>query len=218
MIVVFLGPPGAGKGTQCKLLVERYGLEHLSSGDILRRERKEGTDLGRKAQSFMDAGKLVPDDLIVAMMMKELGGQDEAGFVLDGFPRTLGQARELDAALQKAGQKVDIVLNLEVDDGKLEDRITGRRSCPKCGSAYHVTFNPPKVADECDKGCGGLTQRPDDTSEVVRQRIKTYHDQTAPLVSYYQEQGNVSTVDGNAEIEQVTSNLFGVLDRIAGTA
>ena len=219
MIVVFLGPPGAGKGTQCKSLVDRYGLKHLSSGDILRRERANATELGRKAQSYMDAGDLVPDDLIVAMMMNELTTQNHAGYVLDGFPRTIGQAGELDAALAAAGRKVDMVLNLEVDDDKLEKRITGRRSCPKCGGAYHVEFNPPRNKEQCDKGCGELTQRPDDTSQVVRQRIKTYHAQTAPLVEYYQDhQGNVSTINGNLRIDQVTNALFEVLDRIEQTA
>ena len=217
MIVVFLGPPGAGKGTQCKMLVDRYGLKHLSSGDILRRERKEGTELGRKAESYMDSGQLVPDDLIVAMMMTELANVTGAGFVLDGFPRTLGQARELDKALKAASKQVDAVLNLEVDDGKLEERITGRRSCPVCGAAYHVTFNAPKNEGVCDKGCGELTQRPDDTSEVVRQRITTYHDQTSPLVEYYQQQDNVHTVDGNVEIGRVTQSLFAVLDAIVSS-
>lgn len=217
MIVVFLGPPGAGKGTQCKLLVDRYGLEHLSSGDILRRERKDGTELGKKAQSFMDSGALVPDDLIVAMMMTELdGGGEDAGFVLDGFPRTLGQAAELDKALQKVGKNADVVLNLVVDDNKLEERITGRRSCPACGAAYHVVFNPPKKEGVCDKdGCGKLTQRPDDTAEVVRNRIKAYHQQTAPLVEYYEKQGNVYSIDGNAGIDQVTRSLELQMDKAA---
>jgi len=212
MIVVFLGPPGAGKGTQCKVMTDRYGLKHLSSGDILRRERKEGTELGKKAQSYMDSGGLVPDDLIVAMMMKEMQGQADKGFILDGFPRTLGQAQELDKALRKGGKKIDVVLNLEVDDNKLETRITGRRSCPKCGTAYHVVFNPPKNGNRCDKGCGELVQRPDDTTEVVRQRIKTYHEQTAPLVSFYQKSGNVQNVNGDKNIDQVTQAVCDILD------
>ncbi len=215
MIVIFLGPPGAGKGTQCSKIVERYGLNHLSSGDILRRERKEGTELGKKAQSYMDSGQLVPDDLIVAMMMKEIkAAPADKGVILDGFPRTIGQARELDAAMQKAGQKVDVVLNLIVDDAKLEERVTGRRSCGQCGSAYHVTFNPPKVKDQCDNGCGLLTQRTDDTSDVVRNRIETYHAQTAPLVEYYSAQGNVKDIDGNIEINQVTESIYRVLDAV----
>lgn len=211
MIVVFLGPPGAGKGTQCKLLVDRYGLEHLSSGDILRRERKDGTELGQKAQSFMDSGQLVPDDLIVAMMSQEIAQASE-GVVLDGFPRTLGQAEELDQALTAAGKAVDIVLDLQVDDAKLEERVSGRRSCPKCGAAYHVTFNAPQQSEQCDAGCGPLTQRSDDTSEVVRNRIKTYHEQTAPLVAYYKDKGNVAHIDGNVDIDAVSQALCDVMD------
>ena len=218
MIIIFLGPPGAGKGTQCKLLSQRYGWQHLSSGDTLRRERRAVSDLGRKAQSYMDAGQLVPDELIVAMMMNELKVSDGSGFLLDGFPRTLGQARELDRSLNEAGTNVAVVLNLQVDDDKLEERITGRRSCPACGAAYHVLFNPPKAQGKCDKGCGQLTQRPDDTSAVVRQRIKTYHEQTAPLVAYYQRQGKVKSVDGNLQIEQVTKSLFELLDAVPQNA
>ena len=213
MIVVFLGPPGAGKGTQCKLLVDRYGLAHLSSGDTLRRERKDGTDLGKKAQSYMDAGQLVPDDLIVAMMMKEMETAGGA-VVLDGFPRTIGQAEELDKAVLAAGRKIDVVLELCVDDDKLEERITGRRSCGKCGAAYHLTFNPPQQDNQCDNSCGELTQRPDDTSAVVAERIKTYHAQTAPLVEYYEKQGNLKKFDGNVAIEKVTESLVTIMDQV----
>ena len=214
MIILFLGPPGAGKGTQCKMLVDRYGLLHMSSGDILRRHRRENTELGQKAQSYMDNGELVPDDLIVAMMIDEMQSASlDSGVVLDGFPRTLGQASELDKALENEGKKVDIVLNLDVDDSKLEDRITGRRSCAKCGAAYHTTFNSPKAADLCDVGCGELVQRPDDTPDVVSNRIKTYHDQTSPLIEYYQKKGNLYQVDGNVNIEQVTQSLYDVVDR-----
>jgi len=218
MIVIFLGPPGAGKGTQCKLLVDRYGLQHLSSGDILRRERKEGTELGKKAQSYMDSGQLVPDDLIVAMMMKEISSQDGAGYVLDGFPRTLPQAQELDKALKQAGKTINVVLNLEVDDEKLETRVTGRRSCPKCGAAYHIQFKPPQKVGTCDNGCGELTQRPDDTAEVVRNRIKNYHDLTAPLISYYAKQKNLVNIDGNTSIEKVTGALIAKMDEVAQKA
>ncbi len=213
MIIVFLGPPGAGKGTQCKMIVERYGVKHLSSGDILRRERKEGTDLGIEAQKYMDNGQLVPDELIVAMMIKEIESADtKAGFVLDGFPRTIGQAQELDKALDFAGMKIDVALELQVDDGKLEERVTGRRSCTKCGGAYHTIFMPPKESEQCDKGCGQLTQRPDDNAEVIRNRISTYHQQTAPLVSYYGKAGTIRPLDGNVDIDQVTKSLFEILD------
>jgi adenylate kinase len=213
MIVVFLGPPGAGKGTQCKILADRYNLQHLSSGDILRRERKEGTDLGHKAQEYMDSGQLVPDDLIVAMMSKEITGiSAAAGVILDGFPRTIHQAQELDRALDAAGQNVTAVLNLEVDDEKLELRITGRRSCAKCGTAYHITFNKPKQEGICDQDGAELVQRSDDTTEVVRNRIATYHEQTSPLVSYYQDKGNIHSIDGNAAIENVTQAMCDIMD------
>jgi adenylate kinase len=215
VIVVFLGPPGAGKGTQCKLLVDKYGLRHLSSGDILRRERRENTELGRNAQTYMDAGQLVPDDLIIAMMMKAIENTaGSTGFILDGFPRTLEQARQLDASLAKAGQKVDAVLNLEVDDAKLELRVTGRRSCPKCGAAYHIAFNAPRRKDVCDHDGEKLVQRPDDTADVVRNRIENYHKLTAPLVEYYQTKKNVHSIDGNGDIGKVTEALYAVMDRL----
>ncbi len=216
MIVVFLGPPGAGKGTQCELIVERYGLRHMSSGDILRRERKEGTELGKEAQTYMDSGQLVPDNLIVAMMIKEIENAGVVkGFVLDGFPRTIGQARELDKALSAAGKKVDAVLDLQVDDSLLEERVCGRRSCTKCGGAYHIKYRPPKTDDQCDNGCGSLFQRDDDTAAVVKNRIKTYHEQTAPLVEYYGSQDIVKAVDGNVKIDQVGKSLCDVLDAVA---
>ncbi|MBN2064777.1 MAG: adenylate kinase [Sedimentisphaerales bacterium] len=215
MIVIFLGPPGAGKGTQCKFIVDTYGLKHLSSGDILRRERSEGTDLGKEAQGYMDSGKLVPDDLIVAMMMKEIAAcGDLSGFVFDGFPRTIGQAKELDKAMAQAGKKIDVVLNLQVDDSLLEERVCGRRSCLKCGAAYHVKYMAPKVAEQCDNGCGKLSQRADDTAETVKNRIAAYHAQTAPLVEYYNEQGNVKSVNGNVAIDLVTTSLKSVLDEV----
>ncbi len=216
MILVFLGPPGAGKGTQCKSLVDRYRWCHLSSGDILRRERKEGSELGRKAQSYMDSGKLVPDDLIVAMMIKELNTAScGKGFILDGFPRTQGQAEELDKALQKMGRRIDVVLNLEVDDARLEQRVTGRRTCPVCGTAYHIVFNPPKRENVCDKDGQPLVQRPDDTAEVVCNRIQAYHQQTAPLISYYSKQKLVKNIDGNVPIDEVTKSMFRIVDGLS---
>lgn len=215
MILVFLGPPGAGKGTQCKILADKYKLKHLSSGDILRRERQEETELGQKAQEYMDSGQLVPDDLIVAMMSKEItgvGGDSSAGVILDGFPRTINQAQELDKALEAAGKKVDGILNLEVDDEKLENRITGRRSCSACGSAYHIMFNKPKKDGVCDQEGAALVQRSDDTAEVVRNRIRAYHEQTAPLISYYQEKGNSHSIDGNRAIDDVTEAMGKAID------
>ena len=216
MIIVFLGPPGAGKGTQCKRLVDRYAVNHLSSGDSLRRERQAGSDLGKKAQSYMDSGQLVPDDLIVAMMMKEIQpAGDGAGVVLDGFPRTIGQAQALEQALEQAGRQVDIILNLKVDDEKLEQRITGRRSCPTCGAVYHMAFNRPKNGETCDKDGATLMQRSDDTAEVVRQRISTYHDQTAPLIDFYRKNA-LRNIDGNLPIDEVTRQMFDAVDEVRG--
>ena len=216
MIIIFLGPPGAGKGTQCKVLVERYRLGHLSSGDCLRRERENDTGLGRQAQSFMDSGRLVPDELIVSMMIKEIENfNGKAGLVLDGFPRTLGQARELDQALRRVGKKIDAVLNLQVDDKQLEQRITGRRSCPVCGAAYHITFNRPQKEGLCDADGAALVQRRDDTRQVVRQRIKTYHQQTSPLIAYYQQKGIIHHLNGNAHIGKVTDRMCWIIDRDA---
>ena len=215
MIIIFLGPPGAGKGTQCKELVNRYRLQHLSSGDCLRRERRNGTELGLKAQSYMDSGQLVPDDLIVAMMIKEIKKVNgDGGVVLDGFPRTIDQAQRLDELLEKAGKKIDAVLNLQVDNNELEQRITGRRSCPKCGATYHITFHPPIKEGICDADREVLVQRPDDTPEIVQNRIKTYHQQTAPLIEYYQNKGILHNLDGNAHIKKITSKMYLFLDRL----
>jgi len=215
MIIVFLGPPGAGKGTQCKVLVERYRMNHLSSGDCLRRERQNNTELGQEAQSYMDNGQLLPDKLIVAMMMKEIEKTGVGtGVVLDGFPRTVGQAHELDRLLERTGKTIDAVINLQVVDNELEIRITGRRSCPACGAAYHLVFNMPHQENICDN-CGlTLIQRSDDTAEVVKNRIVTYHRQTAPLVDFYQQKNILKSLDGNAAIEKITANLCHLMDEM----
>ncbi|OHB44161.1 MAG: adenylate kinase [Planctomycetes bacterium GWC2_49_10] len=213
MRIILLGPPGAGKGTQCKRIVERCGAMHLSSGDILRAERAAGTELGKKAQSYMDSGGLVPDELIVAMMagaIKKAGGK----FVLDGFPRTVVQAQELDKALEKAGEKIDILLNLKIDDSVVASRMTGRRSCPVCGGVYHIENLKPKKDGFCDKDGSVLVQRPDDKPEVVTNRLATYHKQTAPVIDHYMKSGLVTTVDAALDIDEVTKLLFAKLDAV----
>lgn len=215
MRVILLGAPGAGKGTQCKKIVDRYGLLHLSSGDLLRRNRSEGTELGKKAQSYMDAGALVPDELIVRMMSKAIAEAPEAGFILDGFPRTVNQGIELDKALDAAGRSIDAVINLTVDDRIITDRITGRRSCPKCGAVYHVTNLKPKNKDICDHDGAQLVQRPDDTVAVVANRLNAYHEQTRPVVDYYANSGTVHSVDADRDVDDVAEAVFEILDGLA---
>jgi adenylate kinase len=214
MRVVLLGAPGAGKGTHCKRIVGRYGLLHLSSGDILRRERAEGTDLGKKAQSYMDAGTLVPDDLIVEMMSKAIAGAPDGGFVLDGFPRTVNQAEALDRSLAKQNRDIDVVINLQVDDSVVVERITGRRSCPKCGAVYHVKNMPPKQDGVCDNDRTPLVQRPDDTAEVVKNRLATYYEQTEPVVEYYKTRRDVRDVAADGDADAVAAVLFEQLDAL----
>jgi adenylate kinase len=212
--LILLGPPGAGKGTQCKRIVEKYQIAHLSSGDILRTERAAGTDLGKKAQSYMDSGALVPDDLIIDMMVAAMKKAPK-GYVLDGFPRTTVQAEGLDEALARAGEKIDAIVNLAVDDALILPRMTGRRSCPKCGAVYHIATLKPKVEGKCDKRCGDLVQRPDDTPEVVSNRLKTYHQQTAAVVGYYQKKNAVIlNVDASREISQVSKAIFQKIDSL----
>jgi adenylate kinase len=214
MRIILLGPPGAGKGTQCKRLVEKYGAVHLSSGDILRAERAAGTELGRKAQSFMDSGGLVPDDLIVAMMVGAMKKAGKAGFILDGFPRTVVQAEELDKALDKAGEKIDALLNLQIDDAVVASRMTGRRSCPKCGAVYHIENLKPKVDNVCDLDGSTLVQRKDDQPEVVANRLKTYHEQTEQVVGFYEGKKPVISIDAGMEIGDVTKAIFAELDKL----
>ena len=215
MRIVLLGAPGAGKGTQCKYIVEKYGLLHLSSGDILRRHRAKGTALGKKAQQFMDSGALVPDDIIIDMMIDEIARAPAGGYVLDGFPRTVKQAADLDKALESKKQRIDAVLNLQVDEKIIVRRITGRRICPKCAAVYHIETLKPRVDGVCDKDGSSLVQRPDDTAEVVVTRLKNYNEQTAPLVDYYRRQNTVYTIDANGDAEDIKELVFSKLDSLA---
>jgi adenylate kinase len=215
MRIVLLGAPGAGKGTQCKYIVERYGLKHLSSGDILRAHRAKGTMLGRKAQSFMDSGALVPDDIIIAMMIDEISKAPNGGYVLDGFPRTVNQAVGLDKALAGRNEKIDAVLNLDVDENVTIRRITGRRICPKCAAVYHVENLKPRVDGICDKDGTPLVQRADDTAEVVKTRLKNYNEQTTPLIGYYKRKNTVCEIDAGGDAEDVKELIFSSLDCLA---
>lgn len=213
MRIVLLGTPGAGKGTQCKRIVARYGLLHLSSGDILRRERAEDTELGRKAQGYMDSGALVPDEIIVEMMAEAIKKAPDAGFILDGFPRTVNQAAELDESLASANQKMDAILNLNINEQVVAQRMTGRRSCPQCGAVYHIVNLKPKVEGVCDNDDTQLVQRPDDSAEVVTNRLETYHRQTEPVVDYYRKNSStVYDIDANNNIDEVSALIFEKLD------
>ncbi|MCG8406425.1 MAG: adenylate kinase [Phycisphaerales bacterium] len=208
MNLVLLGPPGAGKGTQAVRISKAFGLVHLSSGDILRAERKAKTELGAKAQDYMDRGVLVPDDLILSMMMDHIGRPEAAnGFLLDGFPRTLAQAEGLDARLAEKDRKIETVINIEVDDAAVTRRLTGRSTCPKCGRIYHEEFSPPVKAGICDDCGEALTRRKDDSLEVVGQRLKTYHEETKPLIAYYQNGGLLKRVSGEGSVDDVTAAI-----------
>jgi adenylate kinase len=216
MRVVLLGAPGAGKGTQCKRMVDKYNVQHLSSGDILRTERAEGTELGAQAQDYMDSGRLVPDDLIVKMMAGAVAEAPESGYILDGFPRTVNQAEELDKSLASDGRMIDVVVNLQIDDSIIMERMTGRRSCPKCGAIYHVKNLKPKVEGKCDNDGEELMQRPDDKPEVVKKRLETYHEQTEPVVGYYKQHACVLEVDASAAADEVGAKLVDMLDALVG--
>lgn len=205
MNLVLLGPPGAGKGTQALRIADLLGVVHLSSGDILRAERKNKTELGRQAQGFMDRGALVPDDVILAMMMEHvMHSEADSGFLLDGFPRTVIQAEGLDERLSARGRTLDTAVEIRVPDEEVASRLTGRWSCPADGRVYHETFSPPAAAGSCDECGATLVRRKDDEPGVVRRRLQTYHEETEPLSAYYRERGVLETVDGSGPADAVT--------------
>lgn len=207
MNLIFIGPPGAGKGTQAEAIINEFKIPQISTGDIIRAAIRKGTELGKEFKSYTDAGKLVPDDLVNRMVEERLAEDDcKPGFLLDGFPRTVAQAEALDKMLDKMGRKLDHVLLLEVDDDVLVERITGRRSDPETGRVYHVKFDPPP-ADIAPR----LIQRSDDTEEVLRQRLGEYHDKTAPLIPYYDKAGLLRRVQGVGAMDEVRERLFQVL-------
>lgn len=217
MRLILLGPPGSGKGTQAKKVSQFYGVPQISTGDILREAVKNETELGIKAKPYMDSGGLVSDDLILGMVKERLREEDCArrGFVLDGFPRTKAQADCLFAMLERSGQRLSRVVNIEVDEEELVLRLSGRRTCKFCGEGYHVAFNPPKRPEICDRCSGELYQREDDKPETVRARLKVYKEQTDPLIDYYLAKGLLSTVCGVGKIEDIFYNIKTALDRIS---
>lgn len=212
MKIVMLGVPGAGKGTQAKRIAAKYGIPHISTGDIFRANIKEGTELGKKAKAFMDAGQLVPDELTLGLVMDRFKKDDcKKGYVLDGFPRTIPQAEALTKALADNGEKMDFAIDVDVPDEVIVKRMSGRRACVKCGGTYHIEFNPTKVEGICD-ACGGeLTLRDDDKPEVVQKRLDAYHEQTQPLIKYYKDQGILKSVDGTQEMDKVFADILAIL-------
>ncbi|MDD7512468.1 MAG: adenylate kinase [Clostridiales bacterium] len=205
---ILLGPPGAGKGTQAVKIVEKYNIPHISTGDIFRENIKNETELGNRAKAYMDRGELVPDELVVEIATDRLTKDDcKNGFLLDGFPRTIFQAEKLDEFLAQRGEKIDKVINIDVEKDALVKRITGRRVCKSCGASYHVVNIPPKKDGVCDLCNGELIQRADDTEETVLNRIDVYNKQTKPLVDYYDKAGVIINIDGNKDLDDVLADI-----------
>lgn len=212
MRLILLGPPGAGKGTQAANIVEKYNVPHISTGDIFRKNIKEGTALGVEAKAFMDRGELVPDSLVIAIVADRLREEDcQAGFLLDGFPRTVAQAEALDDVLTNMNCSLNHVVNIQVDPKLLVERAVGRRICRDCGATYHISFNPSKVEGVCDKCSGELYQRSDDNEETVTNRVRVYVEETSPLVNYYSNKGIIVNLDGEKTIEAVFEDICSAL-------
>ena len=212
MKIVMLGAPGAGKGTQANMIAEKYNIPHISTGDIFRANIKNGTELGKEAKGYMDKGQLVPDELTVKLLLDRVAQADcKNGYVLDGFPRTIPQAEVLDSELTKNGEKLDYAIDVDVPDENIIHRMGGRRACLKCGATYHVEYVPPKKEGICDVCGSELVLRDDDKPETVKNRLKVYHDQTQPLIEYYTKQNVLHSVDGTQDVNQVFSDITGML-------
>lgn len=214
MRLILLGPPGAGKGTQAERIVKKYNIPHISTGDIFRAALREGTEMGVKAKSYMDKGQLVPDDIVVGVVTERIRKLVKKGFLLDGFPRNVNQAEALDKVGEHMGMEIDGVINVDVPDEELIDRLTGRRMCKSCGASFHIKFKPPKVRNVCDHCGGELYQRDDDTVETAKERLEVYHSQTSPLIDYYSKKGVLINIDGNQDMEMVFSEVAKELDKI----
>ena len=212
MKIIMLGAPGAGKGTQAKKIAEKYSIPHISTGDIFRANIKNGTELGKKAKTYMDQGELVPDELVVDLVVDRFKNPDCAnGYVLDGFPRTIPQAEALKNALVAAGENVDYAINVEVPDENIINRMSGRRACVGCGATYHVKYNTTKVEGVCDTCGEKLILRDDDKPETVKNRLSVYHDQTQPLIDFYSKEGVLREVDGTQDMEDVFNAIVDIL-------
>ena len=212
MKIIMLGAPGAGKGTQAKMIAEKFDIPHISTGDIFRANIKNGTELGKKAKEFMDKGQLVPDELTVQILLDRVANDDcKEGYVLDGFPRTIPQADVLDSELSKLGDKVDFAINVDVPDENIVRRMSGRRACLKCGATYHIEHIPPKKEGICDKCGSELVQREDDKPETVQNRLSVYHEQTQPLIEYYDKKNILKTVDGTKDMQEVFNEIVSIL-------
>ncbi|HJC88639.1 MAG TPA: adenylate kinase [Candidatus Eisenbergiella intestinigallinarum] len=212
MKIIMLGAPGAGKGTQAKMIAEKYGLPHISTGDIFRANIKNGTELGKEAKEYMDKGLLVPDELTVRLLLDRVAQDDcKNGYVLDGFPRTIPQAEVLDEKLSELGEKVDYAINVDVPDENIVNRMSGRRACLNCGATYHIVSIPPKKEGICDVCASALVLRDDDRPETVQNRLKVYHEQTQPLIDFYEKKGVLRSVDGTLPMEEVFTAITKIL-------
>ena len=212
MKIIMLGAPGAGKGTQAKKVAKKYNIPHISTGDIFRADIKEGTELGKRAKEYMDKGELVPDDITIGMLLDRIHKADcKDGFVLDGFPRTIPQAKSLSEALSKLNEKIDYAINIDVPDDSIITRMSGRRACLSCGSTYHIKYSAPKKENICDNCGSELVIRDDDKPETVKKRLDVYHKQTQPLIDYYDNENILANVDGTKDMEEVFLDIVAVL-------
>lgn len=213
MKIVMLGAPGAGKGTQAEMIAAKYGIPHISTGDIFRANIKNGTELGKKAKGYMDAGQLVPDELTVALVLDRITQPDcEKGYILDGFPRTIPQAQALTESLSDRNEKIEYAIDVEVPDDNIIKRMSGRRACPKCGATYHIVYNAPKKEGICDNCGTELVIRDDDKPETVLNRLNVYHTSTQPLIDFYKSQGVLHDVDGTKEMNAVFADITKILE------